>query len=257
MRNGQRARGVDRRAFLRMAGASTLGFSVLVEACTAPAPAAAPTSRPAAPPAVAATPAAGRKLQLPNYAPVAGAQADLPPTPEGLQAGYFAYPKSLGKTVKKAPGLGGDVTALTSLPFAPPPPIEDNPAWQAINKELNANMKVRMVPSGDYANAVATTMAGGDLPDLFYFNAFGPTTADLPQFLKTAYTDVTPFLAGDAITDYPNLAAFPTASWIPTVFDGALFGVPVVRPPWNYVWYVNQTWLGSIGASAPANADDF
>lgn len=255
MRDGQFAAGVDRRAFLRLAGASTLGLSVFLEACTASTPTAAPATL-AAPRATAAT-GGGRKLQLPSYMPVAGAQADLLPTPDGLQAGYFAYPKSLGKTVAKAPGLGGDVTALTSLPFAPPPPLEDNPAWQAINKGLNANMKVRMVPSGDYANAVATTMAGGDLPDLFYFNAFGPTTSDLPQFLKTGYTDITPFLAGDAIKDYPNLAAFPTASWIPTVFDGAMFGVPVVRPPWNYVWYVNQTWLESIGATPPTNADDF
>lgn len=194
---------------------------------------------------------------MPAYVPIQGAKPDLPATSEGLQAGYFVYPQGLAPSVAQPPGLGGDVTGLTSLPFSPPSPVEDNPAWQAINKQLNANLKLRMVPAGDYANAVATTMAGGDLPDLFYFNAFGPTTADLPQFLKAAYTDLTPFLAADAIKDYPNLAAFPTASWIPTVFDGALFGVPVVRPPWNYVWYVNQTWLETIGATPPRNADDF
>ena len=253
----------DRRTFLRIAGGSTFGLSLLLDACApptpapAPAPAQAPTpaARVSTPPPVAT--AAAQKLKLPNYLPMQGPKADLPATSDGLQAGYFTYPQSLSKTVTQPPGLGGDVTGLTSLPFSPPPPLQDNQAWQAINTELNANVKLRMVPSGDYANAVATTMAGGDLPDLFYFNAFGPTTADLPQFLKTAYADLTPFLAGEAIKDYPNLAAFPTASWIPTVFDGALFGVPVVRPPWNYVWYVNQTWLESIGATAPRNADEF
>jgi putative aldouronate transport system substrate-binding protein len=279
---------MDRRSFLRMASASSIGLSFLVEACTqapqasptlgaaptsaapakptSPPPAAAPTQPAAAPeavPKVQATPAsalaaASRRLRLPAYVPIEGAKADLPATADGLQAGYLSYPQTLVKTVTQPPGMGGDVTALTSLPFSPPPPVEDNPAWQAINKELNANMKIRMVPAGDaYVNAVATTMAGGDLPDLFYFNAFGPTTSDLPQFLKTAYTDLTPFVAGDAVKEYPNLAAFPTASWIPTVFDGAIFGIPIVRPAWNYVWYVNQTWLEAIGGSRPKTADEF
>ncbi len=277
---------IDRRKFLRFASVSTLGLSALLDACSAPAPApttaplptqpplptltpvpatpvpaqAAPPPPPTAaplPPTPAPAAAAARKLNLPAYVPIQGAKADLPATPEGLQAGYLTYPQNLVTSVAQAPGSGGDVTALTSLPFAPPPPVEANPAWQAINKELNANMIVRMVPADSYPNAVATTMAGGDLPDLFYFNAFGPTTSDLPKFLQSAYTDLTPFLAGDAVRDYPSLAAFPTASWIPTVFDGALYGVPVVRPAWNYVWYVNQTWLESIGATPPKNADDF
>jgi putative aldouronate transport system substrate-binding protein len=116
---------------------------------------------------------------------------------------------------------------------------------------------MRMVPSSDYQNAVATTMAGGDLPDLFYFNAFGITVSDMPQFLKTSYTDLTPFLSGDAIKDYPNLAAFPSASWLPTIFDDAIYAVPVVRPYVNYVWYINQSWLESAGASHPTSGDDF
>ncbi|MBV9579666.1 MAG: hypothetical protein JO057_13845 [Chloroflexi bacterium] len=244
---------MDRRGFLRLAGASTFGLSMVLEACAPPVRiGGAPTTV-----AGASTPAAAGKLRLPTYLPVQGAKPDLPPTPQGLQAAYFTYPQTLVQSVTQSPGSGTDVTALTSLPFAPPPGVDQNPAWQAINKALNANVKMQMVPADSYANTVATTMAGGDLPDLFYFNAFGPTTNDLPRFLQSAYTDLTPFVAGDAIKDYPNLAGFPTASWTPTVFDGSIYGVPVVRPPWNYVWYVNQTWLDTIGATPPTSADDF
>ena len=42
-----------------------------------------------------------------------------------------------------------------------------------------------MVPSADYLSALATTMAGGDIPDLLYMPLIGPTAADLPQFLKS------------------------------------------------------------------------
>jgi len=281
---------VDRRRFLRLAGAGTFGLSFLLNACTA-APQAGPTTAPAkpttappppqptaapaqpttapttaaaapkptvAPAAPTAAAAATSRLRLPTFVPSTSAPpADYPATESGLQAGYRTYPKTLTKSVPQAPGLGGDVTALTSLPFPPPTPYEENLAWQTVNKALNANVKMRMVPSADYTNAVATTMAGGDLPDLFYFNAYGITVSELPQFLKASYADLTPFLAGDAIKEYPNLAAFPTASWLPGVFDGAIYAVPVVRPYFNYVWYVNQGWLDELGMSHPKNADEF
>ena len=94
----------------------------------------------------AATPTT--KLVLPAYAPAAGVPTpDFPASPAGLQAGYRAYPKTLVKSVPQPPGLGGDVTALTSLPFPPSPPLEENSYWQAVNKELNATVKMRMVPS--------------------------------------------------------------------------------------------------------------
>jgi hypothetical protein len=174
--------GVDRRTFLRMAGASTMGLTFLVSACTAPpeasptpAPAPKPTSVPAAPTAVAAAPtavpapptavarpatpatsapgAALGKLRLPTFVPAAVPPPDFPATESGLQAGYKVYPKNLVKSVATPPGTGGDVTALTSLPFPPSPPLEENTAWQAVNKQLNATLKMRMVPSADYQNA--------------------------------------------------------------------------------------------------------
>ena len=119
------ARGVDRRSFLRLAGASTFGLSIALEACAAPAPSGgAPTSAPVAPtgvpaavppvtPTVAAastsvaaasTPASAARLKLPTYVPIQGATPDLPPTPQGLQAGYFTYPQTLVQSVTQTPG---------------------------------------------------------------------------------------------------------------------------------------------------------
>jgi MFS family permease len=60
---------------------------------------------------------------------------------------------------------------------------------------------------------------GDDLPDIIHFpgglNAFvgAAGTANLPQFLQTRSADLTPYLAGDAIKDYPFLAAIPTYAW--------------------------------------------
>jgi putative aldouronate transport system substrate-binding protein len=270
-------RRMGRRSFLLIMGATTVGATSLVNAClptlspptptvaatgaaatkptaAAAAPAPAPTT---APPEVAT--AVLTKLKLPTYVPYTGGpKADLPATDDGVQAGYFAYPKNLVKSVAQPPGSGTTVTALTSLPFPAPPPVDQNPAWQAIHKELNAKIDMRMVPSDVYQTALATTMAGNDLPDLMYLPSIGATAADLPQFLKTACSDLTPYLSGDAIKDYPHLAAFPTASWLNGVFEGAIYAVPIVRPKINYVWFANQVWMNQIGApKQPKNADEF
>jgi putative aldouronate transport system substrate-binding protein len=75
--------------------------------------------------------------------------------------------------------------------------------------------------------------------------------------LQASCADLTPYLSGDAVKDYPNLAAYPTNSWKPTVFNGSIYAVPNVRAPINYVWYVNQNLMDQAGAQPPKSADDF
>jgi putative aldouronate transport system substrate-binding protein len=250
---------LDRRSFLRRAGAATVGLSFLIEACTAGAPASPAgggASQPAAAPTVKGNPAAASasKLKLPTYVPGVGPKPDLAPTDAGVQAGYLTYPKERIKSVQRTPGLGSDVTAIASLIGAPPSAVDQNPAWQEINKQLNVNMKLQAVAQADYPTRTATLMAGNDLPDLFYIAS---VTAGVPQFLKSSYADLTPYLAGDAVKDYPNLAAFPTAAWRNSTFDGAIMAIPNLRAQFQYTWFVNQTWMDRIGASHPKNADEF
>jgi putative aldouronate transport system substrate-binding protein len=188
--------------------------------------------------------------------PVNGAPADLPASAAGLQAGYLTYPKNPVKSVSDTPGRGGDVTVFTQTVGALPPPVDQNPAWREINRQLNANMKMDVVINTDYYTRIATVIAGGDLPDLISLQG-NLTIAALPQFLKSSYADLTPYLGGDAIKDYPNLADLPTSIWAQCVYNRGIYGVPVVRPFFNYVWFYNQSWFERVGATQPTNADDF
>jgi len=190
--------------------------------------------------------------------PLQGAKPDLPATDAGLEAGYFTYPSNRVKAIQETPGSGGDVSVVTSITGSAPPSIDQNPAWQAVNKALNANMKVQVVAANDYTTRLGTIMAGSDLPDMLYVtSANGLVTRGMPQFLEASYADLTPHLSGDAIKDYPNLAAFPQTAWKQTVIDGAIRGVPVSRPCLQAVWFVNQTQFDAIGAPHPTNGDDF
>ncbi|HEY3057730.1 MAG TPA: hypothetical protein VGL99_02020 [Chloroflexota bacterium] len=229
-------------------------------------PAAAPTSAPAAAtaaPAVQATakPAAPAKpggVQLPSRIPLTTIKPDLAGSADGLiDPAFVNYPSNPIKSVADTPGRGGDVTVTTWTTSAPPTPMDSNALWQAVNKELGANLNINVQPQADYGTVkLPTLIAGNELPDILYI----ATTAiipGLPAFLKSRMADLTPYLSGDAIKDYPNLANFPTLAWRQVVFNNAIYGVPVPYPMFLWVHWVHQDLLDQDKAERPKNADDY
>ena len=111
------------------------------------------------------------------------------------------------------PGSGSTVTAFIVDYYPPPTPYDGNPTWQAVNKALNADFQMIQVNSGDYPLKMATLIAG-QRPPGHHAPVHGHHRPILPpgttEFLKSQCQDLAPFLAGDAIKDYPNLAAIPT-----------------------------------------------
>jgi putative aldouronate transport system substrate-binding protein len=184
-----------------------------------------------------------------------GAKPDLPGNAAGLQDAFTTFPKTLVKSVPQPPGTGGDVTVVVQTTGAVPPPVDQNAAWQALNKALNVNLKLQLASAEDYTTKMGTLMAGSDLPDILYIDA-NVTIGNIPQFLKAAYSDLTPFIAGDAIKDYPNLAAFPTLAWKQAAYDGAIYGVPVIRP-FQFGTFINQSMFDAANVGQPKNGDDF
>jgi putative aldouronate transport system substrate-binding protein len=120
-------------------------------------------------------------------------------------------------------------------------------AWQAVNKQLNANMQLRIVSPADYMAPVATVMAVGDPPDLLYFMTGTQVTPGLADYLKASFADLGPYIGGDAVKDYPNLAGLPASSWTLTRYNNSVYGVPLSRPCHSNVWFVNQTRFDAMG----------
>ena len=154
------------------------------------------------------------------------------------------------------------MSAIVALTYAPPPPVDQNAAWQAVNKYLNVNLKLQMVPTADYASAVNVVLAGADLPDFIY----NPTTtqplgviAALPQFARGKCADLTPFLSGDAIKEFPNLASFSTYTWRSGVVDGKIYAIPSARAPIGTTLAYRKDLFDKAGiqmTNAPKDADD-
>ena len=245
---------LTRRALIRFTAGSAAAFALpaVLAACNVTAPPASPS---------APTPAAGKAgLQYPTYVPFANApKPDLAAT-EIVPSAYYSYPKNLVQAVATPPGKGGDVTAFTSTVGAPPPPVDQSAAWQAVNKAMNLNLKLIIAGNqADQQTKLATMVAGGDIPDAF---STGPTLAlaRFPDFLAAQCADLTPFLAGDAVKDFPNLANLPAFVWKGpgTVYNGKIYGVPLARSLYTAHLMAHWELLNQAGITEmPKNTDDF
>ena len=250
---------VSRRDFLAGALATAAGLPLL-NACAPAAP-----SGPA--PAGGAPAGGAAKTLFPTYVPIQnGPKADFHDTNPLYTDAFDNFPSNPQKANQGAPGTGSTVNILVTAYFPLPTPRDQNPTWQAVNKALNADMNMNTIPGADYRTKFATTMSSDDLPDIMHI-FFGYSVApNLPDFFKAKCADLTPYLAGDAAKDYPNLAAIPTPAWKNSIsaFNGALYLVPIHRqmtsiPDQGGNFFKNvDMWDREIGqAYVPKTADDF
>src|SRR6266436_6113511 len=153
---------LTRRAFISKTGiAAGLTLPLLAACGLAP--------RPSTGPAPASGGAGSGKVKTPSYVVVQdGPKPDLPARADGVDAGYFAFPQTLFKSMKEAPGKGEDVTLMTNLIQGAVVALDQNSAWQAVNKDMGLTVRQRLYGSGDYRQGLNTTIAGGDLPDTIY-----------------------------------------------------------------------------------------
>jgi putative aldouronate transport system substrate-binding protein len=256
----------NRRTFLQwsLGGASAFAAMPLLAACgVRQAPAASSAGSPGAAVPGPTPPVSSATGPYPTFAPnAAGPKPDFPALGDLYEDAFSRYPAHPSRALPASPpGLGGTITAMAPALLPPPTPFEQNPAWQEVNKQLNANFQFNIVPQADYLARLATIMAGGELPDLTFFQGGLTGVANLPQFLQRSAADLTPYLSGDAARDYPNLAAIPTYAWknAGCVIDGHLYMVPLQRYIPGTILFKNEAIYDSeIGPGyVPRNADDF
>ncbi|HEY1295565.1 MAG TPA: extracellular solute-binding protein [Chloroflexota bacterium] len=249
-----------RRLIITAAGGAALP---LLAACSAVVPAA-----PTAPPSGSAGATTKPASALPSFiANTTGPKPDFPAAGPQYQDGFINYPKNPAKALPSTPpGAGGKVLCYTnnSAP-APPTPFEQNQAWQETNKQLNADVSFTIIAQSDYLTKLATVMAGNDLPDVMLIpgntNSGAAQVQSLTQFLQAKAADLTPYLAGDAAKDYPNLAAIPTYSWVNSACarGGKLYMLPIERYyPGSMLLKNSAVYDAALGKDyVPKNADDF
>jgi putative aldouronate transport system substrate-binding protein len=168
---------------------------------------------------------ANAAVKLPTYKKVTVVDPDLPGD-DILLDGYLKYPAEVQPSFDGQVGDGKPITFMTNIPAAIPPAVDKNAFWQELNKRLGSELQITMAPNADYGDKFATMIAGGDLPDVLNIP---PGTVQLPALMEAKCTNLTEQLSGDAALNYPNLASLPSEAWRGCVFNGAIYGIPVVR----------------------------
>ncbi|GAB2466769.1 twin-arginine translocation signal domain-containing protein [Xylanimonas ulmi] len=188
-----------------------------------------------------------KDVLLPRFTPLQGLSPDLPGSAAGVPPGYFAYPKPF-RSVAEAPLAGETVAALSMFFSTVPTPKGENAAWQEVERRLGGVLDIDAVSDADFRARFATTVAGGDLPDLMMYPA-SAAQQNHAQFLEAACADLTEHLGGDAVNAYPNLAAIPELFWSQCVAAGKLYYLPIPRGVTSGAGFHNAALFEGVGVS--------
>ncbi|WP_285732498.1 Tat pathway signal sequence domain protein [Kitasatospora phosalacinea] len=171
----------------------------------------------------------GMKAALPAYVPNTAVPADIPGVSGGSNGavtdpGFLSYPANPVATVQGVPGKGGSYTAVTPLWGTVPP--AGNSFYQAMNKALGVSFEMKPADGNNYNTIIPTMTAAKKLPDWINLPAWWNSNFNTGGLADSQLADLTPYLAGDKIKQYPNLAAIPTGAWQTGVWGDKLYGIP-------------------------------
>jgi putative aldouronate transport system substrate-binding protein len=201
---------------------------------------------------------------LPTYIPSSGGpKPDFHSSDPRITDGFNRFAGDPARSWTGAPpGTGSTLNVLIGAYYPQPTLHDQNLTWKAVEKELNATVNMTIIPNVDYPNRLQVTMAGGDLPDTIHVGGSSTVTSLISaQFVQAQCADLTPYVAGDAVRDYPNLAAIPSYAYKGAggIFDNHLYGIPIHRYLPAFWFFKNSDiWDKEIGADVvPKDAEDF
>lgn len=207
-------------------------------------------------PGSAPAPAAeAAKVAVPTFRPYTGVEPALPALPNGTSPYFVSYPSQPPQFITDKPGRGGRVTILTML-NKQPVPMAQNSWWQMLNQAIGAELDMTGVPAGDYPAKFQTVMAGGDIPDLV--SILPSSTPRLADVLEAKFADLSEYLAGDAVLDFPSLANQPAGTWEACRFGGRIRAIPIHRFALKHGMLVREDIATQRGLNpAPTSGEEF
>ncbi|MET7296457.1 extracellular solute-binding protein [Streptomyces griseoloalbus] len=161
----------------------------------------------------------------------------------------------LKTSVPKKLGKGGKVTIMS--PFWGSPPKGGNAYYRSMNDLIGVDVVWQNQDGNTYDQKLGAVLASSEVPDVVVVPGWN-MTGKIPSALISKFADLGPYLSGDAVKDYPNLAAIPTDAWQRSIFGGKLRGLPM---PSSYVSGIVPLYRQDIfekeGYEVPRSCDEF
>ncbi|MFI9562161.1 extracellular solute-binding protein [Streptomyces rishiriensis] len=162
---------------------------------------------------------------------------------------------TLKTSVPEKLGKGGKVTVMS--PFWGSPPKADNAYYQGMNSLIGVDVAWQNQDGNTYDQKLGAVLASSDVPDVVVVPGWN-MTGRIPSAIISKFADLGPYLSGDAVKEYPNLAAIPTDAWQRSIFGGKLLGLPQPSP---YVTGIVPLYRKDVfdkkGYTVPRSADEF
>ncbi|MFB6977900.1 Tat pathway signal sequence domain protein [Streptomyces scopuliridis] len=170
-----------------------------------------------------------RKI-LPAFVAQSVVAPDIPPE-NGSSAGFTraVAAADLKASVPEKLGAGSRITIMS--PYWGTPPAGDNPYYAAMNDAIGVRTVWQNQDGNTYDEKLGAVLASSGIPDVVVVPGWN-LTGKIPGAVNAKFEDLGPYLSGDKVKDFPNLAAVPTDAWQRSIFGGALRGIPM---PASYV----------------------
>lgn len=199
--------------------------------------------------------AANTEVELPAFTEQTAVTPDIPGK-NGSTPGYTSYPGDLPQTVEAPPGSGGSFSLMVPT-WSAVQSNPDNAFTQALDEALGATLSYQMTTGNDYGDKQAAVFASpDDVADWVSVFGWNPPPR-FAQAVESVFQDLTPFLGGDRISRWPNLANLPTAAWEFGVFGGKLYGIPVQGEVVTDAVFYRADIFDSLGLQPPTTAEEF
>lgn len=197
----------------------------------------------------------GGAVAVPKHFPAPAIEGELRSKVAGLPSAYAKIPQPLRKAWDTKPGDGTSMSMFTIVWEVPAPNPPGNVYWTELNKRLGLELKMIWGQSDSYDAKLATLLASGDLPDV---TVLLPNPTSDKALRQGAFADLSDYLGGDAIKDYPNLSNnMSEQAWKDSMVDGRILGVTNPVPAADTAFVYRADWAKTIGFDkAPANAEE-
>ncbi|MFF4212650.1 extracellular solute-binding protein [Streptomyces sp. NPDC001796] len=193
---------------------------------------------------------------LPTYVASTVAKPDIP-SKNGSAAGFTSKIDlaSLATSVPDKLGTGAAFTIMSPLWGTPPKP--DCAYYKALDAAAGTKITWQNQDGNTYGEKLGAVLASSSIPDMVVVPSW-ELVGKIPSAVSAKFMDLGPYLAGDKVKKYPNLAAIPSDSWRMSIFGGALRGIPMPAAPVpNIVPFYRKDIFDKKGYTVPKSADEF
>ncbi|WP_157902753.1 extracellular solute-binding protein, partial [Streptomyces jeddahensis] len=127
----------------------------------------------------------------------------------------------------------------------------------ALDAEAGTKITWQNQDGNTYGEKLGAVLASSSIPDMVVVPSW-ELVGKISSAVTAKFMDLGPYLAGDKVKKYPNLAAIPSDSWRMSIFGGALRGIPMpaASTPGITPFYRKDV-FDKKGYTVPKSADEF